>query len=92
MKQYIQGDDIVVPPNSYFAMGDNRDVSLDSRFWGFVPKENVIGRPMFIYWSFETPRYQYLEKGMFQRIGFLGHVVFHFFDLTRWRRTLRIVR
>jgi signal peptidase I len=92
MKQYIQGDDIVVPPNSYFAMGDNRDVSLDSRYWGFVPQENVIGRPMFIYWSFQTPPYQYLEKGMAQRIEFLGHVVLHFFDLTRWNRTFKVVR
>jgi signal peptidase I len=92
MRQYIQGDDLVVPPGNYFAMGDNRDVSLDSRYWGFVPLENVIGRPMFIYWSFETPADQYLQKEFSQRIGFLAHVVIHFFDETRWRRTLRIVR
>src|SRR5581483_10731179 len=55
MRQYVQGDDLVVPAESYFMMGDNRDVSYDSRFWGFVPRDNVIGRPMFIYWSFETP-------------------------------------
>jgi signal peptidase I len=92
LKEYIQGDDIVVPPGNYFGMGDNRDVSFDSRFWGFIPQENLIGRPMFIYWSFETPPYQYLEKGVADRIGFLLHVVIHFFDETRWRRTLRIVR
>jgi signal peptidase I len=49
-KQYIQADDLVVPPDRYFAMGDNRDVSYDSRYWGFIPRENIIGRPMFIYW------------------------------------------
>ncbi len=49
-RSHLDGDDIVVPPNSYFAMGDNRDVSYDSRYWGFVPRQNVIGRPMFIYW------------------------------------------
>jgi signal peptidase I len=92
MRQYIQGDDIVVPPDRYFAMGDNRDVSYDSRYWGFVPRENLIGRPLFIYWSFETPADQYLQKGFSQRIGFLAHVVIHFFDETRWRRTFRIVR
>ncbi|HXY02307.1 MAG TPA: signal peptidase I [Terriglobales bacterium] len=92
MRQYIQGDDIVVPPGRYFAMGDNRDVSYDSRYWGFVPRENMIGRPLFIYWSFETPADQYLQKGLSQRLGFLAHVVIHFFDETRWRRTLRIVR
>ena len=53
MPQHIESGDIVVPPDSYFGMGDNRDVSHDSRYWGFIPKENVIGRPMFIYWSFE---------------------------------------
>ena len=92
LKQYIQGDDLVVPPDSYFAMGDNRDVSYDSRFWGFIPRQNVIGRPMFIYWSFETPPDQYLQREVSQRLGFLAHVVIHFFDATRWRRTFRIVR
>jgi signal peptidase I len=90
--EHIQGDDLVVPPDSYFAMGDNRDVSLDSRFWGFIPRQNVIGRPMFIYWSFETPANQYLQKEVSDRLKFLAHVVIHFFDETRWRRTFRMVR
>lgn len=92
LPQHIQGDDLVVPPESYFAMGDNRDVSLDSRFWGFIPRENVIGRPMFIYWSFETPPNQYLQREISDRFKFLAHVVIHFFDETRWRRTFRVVR
>jgi signal peptidase I len=92
LPQHIQGDDVVVPPNSYFGMGDNRDVSLDSRYWGFIPAGNVIGRPMFIYWSFETPAGQYLEREFSQRVGFLAHVVIHFFDETRWRRTFKVVR
>ncbi|HET9408603.1 MAG TPA: signal peptidase I [Candidatus Sulfotelmatobacter sp.] len=92
LPMHIQGDDLVVPPGHYFAMGDNRDVSLDSRYWGFIPKENVIGRPMFIYWSFETPSDQYRRTSMGDRVGFLAHVIIHFFDETRWRRTLRVVR
>ncbi len=92
LPQHVQGGDLIVPENSYFGMGDNRDVSLDSRYWGFVPKENVIGRPLFIYWSFETPPDQWEQKEFTQRLGFLAHVVIHFFDQTRWRRTLRVVR
>lgn len=92
MPQHIENGDLVVPPDSYFAMGDHRDVSYDSRYWGFIPKENIIGRPMFVYWSFETPSDQYLQKSMGDRVAFLGHVVLHFFDMTRWKRTLKAVR
>jgi signal peptidase I len=83
---------ITIPQGKCFVMGDNRDVSLDSRYWGFIPNGNVIGRPMFIYWSFETPAGQYLEREVSQRIGFLAHVVIHFFDETRWKRTFKVVQ
>jgi signal peptidase I len=92
LASHVQGEDLVVPPGHYFAMGDHRDVSLDSRYWGFIPQENVIGRPMFIYWSFETPAGQYTKTGLAERIGFMAHVVLHFFDETRWQRTLKVVR
>jgi signal peptidase I len=92
LPSHLQGEDVVVPPNGYFAMGDNRDVSYDSRYWGFIPKQNVIGRPMFIYWSFTTPPDQYQMRSMEERLGFIAHIIIHFFDETRWSRTLRIVR
>src|ERR1039457_739684 len=83
MPSHVLGDDIVVPPGSYFAMGDNRDVSYDSRFYGFVPRANFIGRPVFIYWSFITPEGQYLMRDVGDRLGFLAHVIIHFLDETR---------
>jgi signal peptidase I len=86
LRSHIEGDDLVVPPNNY------RDVSLDSRFWGFIPQENIVGRPLLIYWSFETPNGQYLKTGFADQASFIANVVFHFFDETRWNRTLRIVR
>lgn len=89
---YVQGGDLVVPPGHYFAMGDHRGVSLDSRYWGFIPRENIIGRPMFIYWSFETPEDQYHKTDWSDRILFVGKIILHFFDQTRWRRTLQVVR
>jgi len=92
IRQHLQDGDLVVPEGSYFAMGDNRDVSYDSRYWGFIPRENVIGRPMFIYWSFQTPANQYKKDSIADRVGFLVHIVFHFFDQTRWSRMLKVVR
>jgi len=92
MSSHIQGEDLVVPADGYFAMGDNRDVSYDSRYWGFIPHENVIGRPLFIYWSFETPANQYLKRGIADRVGFILRVVIHFFDQTRWRRMFHLVK
>ena len=91
-RSHLDGDDIVVPADGYFAMGDNRDVSYDSRFWGFIPRKNVIGRPMFIYWSFTTPPDQYQMRSAGDRLGFLAHIIIHFFDETRWSRTLKLVR
>lgn len=92
LASYIQNGDLVVPPGHYFAMGDHRGVSLDSRYWGFIPRENIIGRPMFIYWSFETPADQVNKTGMADKLGFFAHIVLHFFDQTRWGRTLKVVR
>jgi signal peptidase I len=91
LPQYVQNGDLVVPPNSVFAMGDHRDVSLDSRYWGFVPFENIIGRPMFIYWSFVTPRDEYERNGIGDRIGWLFNIIIHFFDQTRWSRMFHVV-
>ena len=92
LPSYIQGGDLVVPPGHYFAMGDHRGVSLDSRYWGFIPKENIIGRPMFIYWSFKTPADQVHKTDWSDKALFLGKVILRFLPDTRWDRTLRPVR
>ena len=48
------GNEVVVPPDQYFAMGDNRDNSADSRYWGFVPRELIVGKALIVYWSYES--------------------------------------
>jgi len=92
LPKHIQGDDLVVPPGKVFAMGDNRTESLDGRYWGFVPRENIVGRPLFVYWSFETPADQIDKQSAGDRIGFIGHIILHIFDQTRWKRTLHLIR
>jgi signal peptidase I len=89
---FIQGDDLVVPPGNIFVMGDNRTNSLDGRYWGFVPQENIMGRPLFVYWSFKTPDDQEYKTGMTDRVSFFFHEVLHIFDGTRWNRELHIIR
>ncbi len=89
---HIVDGDLVVPPGQYFMMGDNRHDSLDSRFWGFVPRADIIGRPLFNYWSFETPESEYEQTGIGNRIAWMTHVALHFFTETRWKRTFHVIR
>jgi signal peptidase I len=89
---HIVNGDLVVPAGHYFMMGDNRHNSLDSRYWGFVARENIIGRPLFNYWSFKTPEDEYEQTGIGNSVAWMGHVVLHFFSDTRWTRTFNPVR
>ncbi|MCU1318700.1 MAG: signal peptidase [Edaphobacter sp.] len=91
LPNHIQGEDLVVPPGNYFVMGDNRTNSLDGRFWGLVPRGNLIGRPLFVYWSFKTPEDQIYKTDMSERASFTLHQIVHIFDETRWSRTLHKV-
>jgi len=92
LPNHIVDGDLVVPPGTVFAMGDNRTESLDGRYWGFVPRENIVGRPMFVYWSFETPADQINKQSIGDRLGFMGHIIIHIFDETRWKRTFHLVK
>jgi signal peptidase I len=91
---HVQDGDIVVPPGKVFAMGDNREHSLDGRFWGFVPRENIMGRPLFNYWSYEaTPDQMSPENPTIAtRVGSFLETALHFFDKTRWKRTLHLIK
>jgi signal peptidase I len=78
---------VVVPDGKLFVMGDNRDNSSDSRDWGFVPVGNVIGEPMFVYWSYDAPTARWLDENPGHRITFYASIAENFFSRTRWSRT-----
>jgi signal peptidase I len=79
---------VTVPPNQYFVMGDNRDNSQDSRYWGFLPRDYIKGKALFIYWSYEAGREDYQDEGASATLRGFGSVIAHFFTRTRWDRML----
>jgi signal peptidase I len=85
----VSNGELTVPPDSYFAMGDNRDNSLDSRYWGFVPRDNIVGKPVIVYWSYDAPTEALLNPtiGMDHLVDMLEH----FFTKTRWGRMFMLV-
>ena len=84
----VRNGELVVPPGNYFAMGDNRENSLDSRYWGFVPRENIIGKPLVIFWSYDAPTEQWAGDSGSHYLDLAKN----FFTKTRWNRTLKLVR
>jgi signal peptidase I len=87
MRKLVEDGELIIPQGNYFVMGDNRDDSQDSRYWGFVPRENIIGQPLLIYWSVKTLD-QDVPSGKAYRFAY---ALTHLFQNTRWNRTLRLV-
>jgi len=90
MPNYIKPDGLHVPQGYFFAMGDNRDNSLDSRFWGFVPDENVVGEPLFVYWSYDAPTPDWTADSLTDRLRFDASIIKNFLSKTRWSRTGKV--
>jgi len=88
LSNYVNDGELVVPADHYFVMGDNRDNSLDSRYWGFVPRANIVGRPLVIYLSVRGS-----EPGRSSdKLIHSGQILAHLLDLARWNRMFRLVR
>jgi signal peptidase I len=92
LERNVVDGEVVVPPGNYFAMGDNRDNSEDSRYWGFVPRQNIIGKPVLVYWSYKAPTEDLLSDSANSMLKHFVDVGEHFFTHTRWSRTFMLVR
>lgn len=89
LTQHVVNGEVVVPPNFYFALGDNRDSSLDSRFWGFVPRENIIGKPLIVYWSYDAPTEDLNDPSI--SVKHILDLSRNLFAKTRWNRTFMLI-
>ena len=90
LRENVDNGELVVPQRQYFVMGDNRDQSLDSRYWGFVPRGHIVGKPLLIWWSYDAPTERLQHPGI--SLEHLEDLALNFFTKTRWRRTFKLVR
>src|SRR5271165_1501248 len=91
-QKLLEDNELIVPENSFFVLGDNRDDSYDSRYWGFVPAENIVGRPLLIYFSMDRTTPDIASELPSDRLSSLAHNVTTLVESLRWRRILRTVQ
>ena len=92
MPKLVEDHQLIIPEGQYFVLGDNRDDSKDSRYWGFVPRELIVGKGLIIYWSYETDSDEYRRTDVVDRVQQITDLVTNFFTKTRWSRTFKIIR
>lgn len=90
LREHVTAGELHVPDGSYFALGDNRDHSLDSRYWGFVPRDHIVGKPLLIWWSYDAPTERLVSPGA--SMEHLKDLATHFFSKTHWGRTFQLIR
>ena len=90
LREHVRGGELHVPEGHYFVMGDNRDDSLDGRYWGLVPRANIFGKPWLVYWSYDAEAEQLMDGNL--NPDHLFDIALNFFGKTRWERTLHVIR
>jgi signal peptidase I len=91
MRHDVQNGELVVPPGLYFVLGDNRNHSRDSRYWGFVPRANVVGLPFLVYFSLHEPSATDANTLPDDRLGHEKSPLDTVMDFARWSRMFRVI-